>query len=133
MRFVSVLTLAVFALAARAQESSLAIDLSKPGEPLHVERFGLGQGGLSEELIWGDRIPEIRALHPRLVRLFVQEYFDVMPAIGRFDWTKLDRAVEIIVATGATPIMTLAIKPRVLFPKIDDTITDPTDYTLWQN
>jgi hypothetical protein len=133
VRLAFVLLVALFALTARAQESSLTVDLSKPGEPLHIEHFGLGQGGLSDEPIWGDRVPEIRALHPRLIRLFVQEYFDVMPAQNRFSWTKLDRSVDIIIATGAVPIMTLAIKPRVLFPKIDDTITDPTDYALWQN
>ena len=28
--------------------------------------------------------------------------------------------------------MNIAIKPRVLFPKIDHTITDPNDYGLWE-
>lgn len=125
------LAFAFFSVAIRAQTPSLNIDLAHPGKPLNIDHISLGQGGLSDDLIWGDRVPEIRALHPRLIRLFVQEYFDVMPARDRFNWSKLDRAVDIILATGATPLMAIAIKPRVLFPKIDDTITDPSNYGLW--
>jgi len=115
-----------------AQEITLNIDLAKKGAPLNIDHFALGQGGLSDDAIWGDRIPEIRALHPRLIRLFIQEYFDLMPAMDRYNWAKLDAAVDQIRATGATPLMTIAFKPRVLFPKVDDSITDPTDYDAWE-
>src|SRR5437667_6327047 len=100
--------------------------------PLEIDRMGLGQGGLSDEPMWGDRVPEIRALHPRLIRLFIQEYFDLMPVLDQYNWSKLDAAVDTIRATGATPLMNIAFKPRVLFPKTDDTITDPTDYDAWE-
>jgi len=43
---------------------------------------GAGQGGLSKEPMWEDRLTEIRALRPRLIRLFIQEYFDLLPARG---------------------------------------------------
>jgi hypothetical protein len=29
--------------------------------------------------------------------------------------------------------MTIAFKPKALFPKIDDTVTDPTDYAVWDD
>ena len=32
--------------------------------------------------MWEDRLTEIRALRPRLIRLFIQEYFDLLPARG---------------------------------------------------
>ena len=51
--------------------------------PLDMGRMALGQGGLSEEPMWDSRAAEIRALHPRLVRLFIQEYFKLLPAHGR--------------------------------------------------
>jgi hypothetical protein len=117
---------------ALAQEITLTIDLAKKGAPLNIDHFALGQGGLSDDLIWGDRIPEIRALHPRLIRLFIQEYFDLMPAPNQYNWTKLDAAVDMIRATGATPLMNIAFKPRVLFPNIDESVTDPTDYDAWE-
>src|SRR5260370_29933249 len=47
--------------------------------PLEIDRMGLGQGGLSDEPMWDNRVPEIRALHPRLIRLFIQEYFNLFP------------------------------------------------------
>src|SRR6185437_5096643 len=129
-RFASLFLLICFA--AIGQEVTLTIDLAKKGAALGIDHFALGQGGLSDDSIWGDRIPEIRALHPRLIRLFIQEYFDVMPDRDHFNWTKLDGAVDAITSARATPLMTIAIKPRVLFPKVDDTITDPNDYALWE-
>lgn len=115
-----------------AQENTLTIDLAKKGAPLNIDHFALGQGGLSDDSIWNDRVPEIRALHPRLIRLFIQEYFDLMPALDQYNWAKLDIVVDMIRATGATPLMNIAFKPRVLFPKVDDTVTDPTDYNAWE-
>ena len=41
--------------------------------PMRIERMALGQGGLSEEPMLADRVTEIRALHPGIIRLFVQE------------------------------------------------------------
>jgi Glycosyl hydrolases family 39 len=124
--------LALTSLPALAQSVTIQINLSNVGKPLVMDRFGLGQGGLSSDSIWGDRVPEVRALHPRLIRLFIQEYFDVMPALDQYNWSKLDAAVDTIRATGATPLMNIAIKPRLLFPKIDETVTDPTDYAAWE-
>lgn len=122
-------------LGAAAQQSSvhLNIDVSKPGEPLEIDRIALGQGGLSADAIWADRMPEIMILHPRVIRLFLQDYFDVMPETGQYDWHKLDPAIDLIRQTGATPLMTIAFKPKPLFPKIDDAITDPTDYAAWED
>jgi len=123
------------ALCASGQQPSidLHVDFSKPGEPLNIDQIALGQGGLSAEPIWADRMPEIRILHPRVIRLFIQEYFDLMPAPGQYDWHKLDPAVDLIRQTGATPLMTIAFKPKALFPAIDDSVTDPSDYAAWED
>src|SRR5215469_10122355 len=119
---------------ARAQQPvDFHVDFSKPGPPLNIDQIALGQGGLSEEPIWADRMPEVRILHPRIIRIFLQEYFDLMPAVGQYDWRKLDPAVALIRQTGATPLMTIAFKPKALFPKIDDAVTDPTDYAAWDD
>src|SRR5580765_6222328 len=64
--------------------------------PLEIDRLALGQGGLSEEPMWDNRIAEIRALGPRLIRLFVQEYFDLLPEHGRYHFEALDRSVDTI-------------------------------------
>jgi xylan 1,4-beta-xylosidase len=82
--------------------------------------------------MWGDRVAEIRALRPRLIRLFVQEYFDLLPEPGHFHFDTLDRSVETILQTGAKPLMCLCCKPRVLFPRIDQDIVEPNDYETWE-
>lgn len=101
--------------------------------PLEMDRFSLGQGGLSEEPMWEDRAVEIRAVHPRLIRLFIQEYFDLMPARGQYHFETLDRSVELILKTGAKPLMCICFKPRVLFPEVNQDVVEPNDYGEWEN
>jgi xylan 1,4-beta-xylosidase len=118
--------------ATQTREATLTLDFSKNLGPAQMNHISLGQGGLSPDPMWDSRIAEIRALHPRLIRLFVQEYFDVMPEVGKYHFETLDRSVNEIVQAGAIPIMTIAIRPKVLYPKIDQDIVDPTDYAAWE-
>jgi hypothetical protein len=59
---------------ARSRTAGGRIDAGARLGPLEIDRFALGQGGLSEEPTWADRAAEIRALKPRSIRLFIQEY-----------------------------------------------------------
>jgi hypothetical protein len=45
---------------------------------------------LSSFGIWGDNI-----------RIFIQEFFQVYPEHGRFDWSRLDRYMDALAKTGA--------------------------------
>jgi hypothetical protein len=67
----------------QSRNISLRLNLNDTAGPLEIDRFALGQGGLSEEPMWADRVAEIRDLHPRLIRLFIQEYFDGAATISR--------------------------------------------------
>jgi hypothetical protein len=100
--------------------------------PLAIDRMALGQGGLAEEPMWGNRIAEVRALRPGMIRLFIQEYFDLLPERGRYQFATLDRSVETIRKAGAEPLMCICFKPRVLFPKIDHAVVEPNDYDEWE-
>ncbi len=71
------------------------------------------------------------ALRPRLIRLFIQEYFQLLPERGRDHFETLDRSVETILKTGAKPLMCLCFKPRVLFPTIDQDRVEPNDTAEW--
>jgi hypothetical protein len=99
---------------------------------MHMERMALGQGGLSEEPMFADRVTELRALRPAVIRLFVQEYYSLLPERGRYHFDTLDRMVDSILKTGAKPLMCLCFKPRVLFPEINDSIVEPKDYAAWE-
>jgi hypothetical protein len=123
---------AIMPAAAQTREATLTLDFSKNLGPARMDHISLGQGGLSPDPMWDSRIAEIRALHPRLIRLFVQEYFDVMPVAGKYHFEILDRSVDEIVQAGAIPLMSIAIRPKVLYPEIDQDTVDPTDYGQWE-
>ena len=118
--------------AASPIQVKISIDTSRTLGPIDFTRYALGQGGLSEQPMIGDHVDQIRQLHPQTINFFVQEYFDLYPAHRQYHWETLDKAIEAVLATGAKPIMNLCFKPKVLYPKIDDQIVDPTDYSEWE-
>lgn len=118
--------------AAELPPARVEVDFAKRLGPMNIDRMALGQGGTSEEATWTDRIPEVRALHPRVIRLFIQEYFDLMPERGRYDFATLDRSVDMIVRTGASPLMCICFKPKLLFPQLNQDIVEPQDYAAWE-
>jgi len=108
------------------------VDLADRLGPMQIDRFALGQGGFSPEPMWDGRAAEIRALRPRVIRLFVQEYFQLLPAKDRYHWDTLDQSVDLILKTGATPMLCIAFKPKVLFPRIDQDVVEPNDWKAWE-
>lgn len=132
MRTLPLLLLAALLGSAQVRTADVRLTFGTTGTPLEIDRIGLGQGGLSEEPMWDSRMAEVRALKPRLIRLFVQEYFDLLPARGRYDFSKLDRSVDLIRQAGATPLLAIAFKPAVLFPKVDQDAVEPNDYAAWE-
>jgi len=118
--------------AAQTRTASVRVDFGQKTGTLDMSKMALGQGGLSPDLMWASRMPEVRALHPRVIRIFVDEYYDLYPARGKYDFTKLDPNVDLIRQTGATPLMIICFKPRLLYPKIDHDIVEPTDWAEWE-
>lgn len=132
LSFLSIPLLAVAPSSAQTRTATLTLDFSKDLGPMQMDHISLGQGGLSPDPMWNNRIAEIRALHPRLIRLFLQEYFNVMPSAGKYHFETLDQSVDEIVRAGAIPLMCIAIRPKALYPKIDQDIVDPTSYREWE-
>jgi hypothetical protein len=83
--------------------------------------------------MFADRTAEIRTLRPRVVRLFVQEYFDLLPQPGKYHFATLDASVDAILKTGATPLLCIVFKPKVLFPRIDTSLVEPTRWKDWES
>jgi len=121
------------AFAADPLAVTLVVDTSRPSGQIDLTRYALGQGGLSEQPMFGDRVDQLAQLHPQTIRLFVQEYFDLYPVHHEFHWATLDKAIETILATGAKPIMNLCFKPRILYRQINQEIVDPADYAEWED
>jgi hypothetical protein len=117
---------------AQELEASVKVSFAQQMGPMEIDRMALGQGGLSDEPMWESRVAEVRALRPRLIRLFVQEYFRLLPARGRDHFQTLDRSVDTIQKAGAKPLMCLCFKPALLFPSIDQDRVEPNDYEEWE-
>ena len=117
---------------AQPREATLRLSFNSNLGPLNIDHIALGQGGLSEYPMWDDRVAEIRALHPRLIRLFVQEYFDLLPQAGTYHFDTLDQSVDLITRVGATPLLSIVFKPKTLFPVVDQDIVEPQDYAKWE-
>jgi xylan 1,4-beta-xylosidase len=130
-----VLLFLLFAAAVSAQPrpATVTVSFTEKQGTLDIGRIALGQGGLSQEPMWEERMAEIRALHPRLIRLFLQEYFDLLPARGKYRFDTLDRSVDLILRTGAKPIMSIDFKPRLLFPTVNQDIVEPSSWREWED
>jgi hypothetical protein len=125
--------LATAPLLAQSRTVALKLNLRDTAGQLELDRIAsLGQGGLSEEPMWAERAAEIRDLHPRIIRLFIQEYFDLLPRPGQYHWDKLDESVDLIRKTGAAPLMNIDFKPKVLYSVIDQKLVDPASYKDWE-
>ena len=108
------------------------VDASSSLGPLELWRHTLGHGGINP-LPLPDRVVEgVHKLHPRLIRVFLQEHFAIYPDRGQFDWTKLDPYMDALDRTGAKVVAAITIKPPVLFPKVDHSLWRPTDWQEWQ-
>lgn len=111
----------------------MRLHLNKEAGPLQIDHFGVGHGGYWDEPTWLDRARgEVRALNSKIIRLFVQEYYDLLPEPNRYNWEILDRSVSMILDTGSEPLMCLTFKPRLLFPKLDQNIVFPNNWEVWE-
>src|SRR5262249_9364440 len=91
-------------VAAQTREVPVKVSFGERLGPLEIDRMALGQGGLSDGPMWDNRVAEVRALRPRLIRLFIQEYFRLLPERGRYQFETLDRSVDTILKAGAKPL-----------------------------
>jgi xylan 1,4-beta-xylosidase len=121
------------ALSLQAQNAQVEVFFGERTGPMEMDHMALGQGGLSDEPMWGDRVAEVRALRPKKIRLFIQEYFDLLPEPGRYHFESLDRSVETILRTGSKPLMCICFKPHLLFPEVNQDVVEPQDYAAWED
>ena len=88
----------------------IVIDVRARRGSWEPRRHALGQGGIDDVALSDAVVERLRPLRPKVIRLFVQEYYRTYP--DRFE--TLDRAVDSIVRAGATPLLSLCMKPKEL-------------------
>lgn len=92
------------------------------------------QGGEESKDMLSPVIPEVRALAPRMIRIdHIFDHYDVVGRSGEgltFDFSRLDRAVDSILATGAKPMLVLSFMPPAI-AKDGNLINPPNDWNEW--
>lgn len=116
-----------------ARDVNVAVDAGARGEDIALGRYALGQGGLSHEGIIAPHVAALKWLRPKVIRLFVQEYYHVYPEPGVYNWAELDADIDSILATGAKPLISICVKPKVLFPEVDHDKNVPTSWQEWED
>jgi hypothetical protein len=110
----------------------IRVDAAAAQGPLELWRSSLGHGGINAVPL-PDRVVEgVRRLGPRLIRIFIQEFFSVYPQQGRFDWSRLDPYMDALARAGAKVMAALTIKPKPLYPSVDQAVWRPSDVGEWQ-
>jgi hypothetical protein len=107
-------------------------DLAADEGPLELWRHGLGHGGINPRPLPDRVVRGTAKLRPRLIRVFIQEFFQVYPEHDRFDWGRLDPYMDALARTGAKVVAAITIKPRRLFPAVDPAVWRPNDVAEWQ-
>jgi len=114
-----------------------------PQIPVHVHcdtvtgafeafRHSIGHGGINNFPLPQKVQRGLAACKPRLVRTFIQEYFNMYPAHDTFDWSLLDPYMDALAASGAKVVASLCIKPSVLYPEVNQFVVMPNDIAEWQ-
>ena len=71
-------------------------------------------------------------LKPAMIRIFIQEFFFIEKDDGSLDFTALDKYMRSVNSTGADVMASICIKPKSLYPVVDETIWMPNDIKRWQ-
>ena len=111
----------------------LIIDWEEDLGPVDLRNHSTGIGGIHSMPAPLPVVEAIAGLKPRLIRIFLQEFFYIYPDHGVFDWSKMDAYMDAVHAMGADIMATICIKPKVLYPVVDETIWMPNDIKEWQD
>ncbi len=111
----------------------ITVDAPHPVGPLETWRHTVGIGGVNSDPLPSPVTDQIRLLRPRLVRIFIQEFFGLRPPPEASDWTKLDAYMTSVGDLGGHVVAALTMKPPALFPVVDDKVWRPTEMGRWQD
>jgi hypothetical protein len=108
------------------------VDAKADQGPLEAWRQSVGHGGINSSPVPPRVVDGLTKVRPRLMRIFIQQFFDVYPEHGRFDWSRLDAYMDSMAKTGSKIVAAITIKPKPIFPNIDQNVWRPADVEEWQ-
>ncbi|MCL2815703.1 MAG: hypothetical protein FWD23_13990 [Oscillospiraceae bacterium] len=111
----------------------LTVDWERDKGELDMRYHSLGIGGIHPMPPPQNIVNPTAYLKPRLIRIFLQEFFYIYPEHGVFDWTKLDLYMDAVHAMGGGIMASICIKPKPLYPVVDEKIFMPNNIAEWQD
>jgi beta-xylosidase len=111
---------------------SATLNFTDTSGPMEIGNFSLAQGGLSDEPMWSGRTAEIRGLRVKTIRIFVQDYFNLLPEHNQYNFAKLDETVDMVRQSGAEPLMDMTFKPKLLYPELNPKVMYPNSWDEWE-
>ena len=108
------------------------LDFAKDQGKLDLSYHSTGIGGVHPMAMPKPVVEGMKLLKPKLIRIFLQEFFFIYKDDGSFDWSALDAYMDAIVETGAKIMASICIKPHALYPIVDQDIVMPNDVEKWQ-
>jgi len=95
-------------------------------------RHSFGIGGVNPAPMPEEVVKGIAKLKPNLIRIFIQEFFFIEKDDGTLDFSALDKYMRSVNATGADIMASICIKPKSVYPVVDENIWKPNDIKRWQ-
>jgi len=118
---------------ALGEKANIIVNVSVDQGPLNPIWQALAQGG-EEKSPFESVIPEISALRPKYIRLdHIYDFYEVVKKQDGqliFNWNELDKIVDQILRTGATPFFSLSYMPPAM-AKNGDITSKPNDWNEW--
>ncbi len=114
-------------------KANIVVDTKAVLGPMEKPWQALAQGGEEKEEMLEPVINEIRHLYPRYLR--IDHLYDFYDVVGRTDgmlvynWVRLDKIVDDILATGAAPFFSLSYMPAVI--SSNDSVSSPISWEEW--
>lgn len=115
--------------------ANIVVDAKATLEPISTDFYhAFAQGGEESEDMIGPVINETKGLRPKIIRLdHLYDYYNVVQKNGdslSFDWSRLDQAVNSILATGAKPMLSLSYMPQAI-AQGGSVINPPNNWSDW--
>lgn len=106
--------------------ANIVIDTQNPASNLFPSLWqNLAQGGEEPTDMIKPVINQLRLLKPQLIRLdHLFDFYQVDQGNGQYDFSRLDSAINSIIATGAQPLLSLSYTPDS---------KEPSDWNQWNN
>lgn len=95
----------------------------------------LAQGGEEPKPMLSNVVSQVKTLRPEYIRIdHIYDAYEVVKNDGgvmTYDWSKLDKAVDEVLATGAKPFFSLSYMPSAISK--GDVVETPKNWNDWSN